>query len=243
MKSVRKVTMSIAIMVLWAVSGSGCGGTDASAGASLPSGGTDNGVFALASPVAAAGGSLPAAYTCDGAGSTPPLAWSNAPAGTRQFALLMTTLPGDGATKWNWVLYGIPASTAVLPENAVGIGTLGTGSHGTLMAYDPPCSQGPGVKIYTFTLYALSGPPDLGVPPEQVTGELLTDAIAAVTLGTARLDLGYARPDNAVAMCPVRRGGERSLRHEVAPCRSMGVPGNRGGRSAARIARTSQGMS
>ena len=61
------------------------------------------------------------------------------------------------------------------------------------MAYDPPCSQGPGPKIYTFTLYALSASPDLPAG-EQVTGPALTNAISSITLGKASLSLGYSRP-------------------------------------------------
>ena len=106
---------------------------------------------------------------------------------------MMTTLPGDGTTKWNWVLYGIPGSTTSLAKNSVGVGTVGTGNHGTIMTYDPPCSVGPGDKVYTFTLYALSGPPSLPGDASKVTGPVLTDAISSVTLGKATLDLTYAR--------------------------------------------------
>ena len=68
------------------------------------------GSFTLTSTIGSNGGTLPSDYTCDGMGSTIPLAWTDAPSGTKEFALLMTTLPGDGATKWNWVLYGIPGT-------------------------------------------------------------------------------------------------------------------------------------
>jgi phosphatidylethanolamine-binding protein (PEBP) family uncharacterized protein len=147
----------------------------------------------LASPVAPSGGTLPAEYTCDGAGSTIELSWSNVPAGTREFALMMTTLPGDGTTKWNWVLYGIPGTATGLPKNSAGVGTLGVGSDGPTAAYQPPCSQGPGAKVYTFTLYALSASPGFTVPASQVTGPLLTSAIASMTLSTAALSLSYTR--------------------------------------------------
>jgi phosphatidylethanolamine-binding protein (PEBP) family uncharacterized protein/Spy/CpxP family protein refolding chaperone len=152
-----------------------------------------NQIFSLTSDAVVDGGRLPAEYTCDSTGSSPALSWSGAPAGTEEFALLMTTLPGDGTTKWNWVLYGIPASTSSLARNTVGVGTVGTGSHGTIMTYDPPCSVGPGDKVYTFTLYALSGPPSLPGDASKVTGPVLTDAISSVTLGKASLDLTYAR--------------------------------------------------
>lgn len=150
--------------------------------------------FAITSPVGANGGTLPAEYTCDGGGSTLALSWTNVPTGTQEFALLMTTLPGDGTTKWNWVLYGIPGSSTGLARDSRGIGTLGVGSDGPSAAYQPPCSQGPGAKIYTFTIYALSASPRLTVPANQVTGAVVTSAISSITLGSASLNLSYTRP-------------------------------------------------
>ena len=153
-----------------------------------------NGSFSLTSEVGVDGGTLPAAYSCDGEGSSPALSWSNVPAGTKEFALMMTTLPVDGTTKWNWVMYSIPGTTTSLAKNSSGVGILGTGSHGTTMAYDPPCSQGPGAKLYTFTLYALSESPQLPGSANQVTGDMLTKAISSITLGAASLNLNYTRP-------------------------------------------------
>jgi phosphatidylethanolamine-binding protein (PEBP) family uncharacterized protein len=106
---------------------------------------------------------------------------------------MVTTTPVDGSTRWNWVLYGIPSSATGLDENSQGVGTVGTGSHGTVMQYDPPCPQGPGAKTYTFTLYALSASPSLPDSGDQVTGEVLTNAISSITLDKASLDLSYGR--------------------------------------------------
>jgi phosphatidylethanolamine-binding protein (PEBP) family uncharacterized protein len=172
-----------------------CGGGNTSPAAPAQASPSQAGsTLTLTSPVAADGGTLPAEYTCDGAGSTIALSWSNAPAGTREFALMMTTLPGDGTTKWNWVLYAIPASASGLAKNSTGVGTPGVGSDGPQAAYQPPCSQGPGAKLYTFTLYALSGSPPLPMPADKVTGAVLTGAIANITLGSASLRLSYTRP-------------------------------------------------
>ena len=136
---------------------------------------------------------LPAEYSCEGTGSTPTLSWSGAPAGTTEYALMMTTVPVDGSTRWNWVLYGIPGSTTGLEKDSSGVGITGTGNHGTVMQYDPPCPQGPGVKVYTFTLYALSATPKLPISPEQVTGPVLTNAISSITLGKASFNRSYGR--------------------------------------------------
>src|SRR4051812_5298095 len=48
---------------------------------------------------------------CIGENVSPPLAWSNVPAGTRSFALVMTDPEGRGGLGVNhWVAYGIPAN-------------------------------------------------------------------------------------------------------------------------------------
>ena len=156
---------------------------------------TPGSAFSLSS--AAAGNStLPADYTCDGSGSTPAFSWLNAPSGTTEFALLMTTLPGDGSTKYNWVLHGIPVTQTSLATDSVGVGTLGVGSDGPIVAYQPPCSQGLGEKSYTFTLYALSTAPVLPAGTA-VSGGALAAAMASVTLGTASLSLSYNRSATA----------------------------------------------
>lgn len=137
---------------------------------------------------------MAADYSCDGMGSSPGLDWSGAPAGTREFALLMSTLPGDGSTKYNWVLYNIPATRSSLPRDSFGTGTPGVGSDGPMAAYQAPCSQGPGAKTYTFTLYALSAAPSL--PAGAVSGAGLLSAISPLTLGQAKLNLSYTRSAN-----------------------------------------------
>jgi phosphatidylethanolamine-binding protein (PEBP) family uncharacterized protein len=184
----------LAVAVMACGSGASTAASPTTPTATVPAPTTAASSMRLTSTVAADGGTLPADYTCDGTGASVPLAWSGAPAGTKEFALLMTTLPGDGTTKWNWVMYGIPATTTSLERNTSGVGTFGVGSDGPSTAYQPPCSQGPGLKLYTFTIYALSASPALSVPSRQVTGAILTSAMANITLGSASLTLGYTRP-------------------------------------------------
>ena len=155
----------------------------------------DSGSFQLTSGAFTDNGTMSAEYTCDseaGPGHNPPLAWSGAPAATNQYALLMTTVAKDGL-KWNWVVYGISAATTHLDANAMAVGTAGITSDGPLLAYSPPCSAGPGLKTYTFTLYALSGAPSLPSPANQVTGAVLTSAIASLTIATTAITAGYTR--------------------------------------------------
>lgn len=166
------------------------GGTVPAIPGTMPSG---TGTFVLTSDAGAEGGKLPDDYSCDGSGASPALSWSGVPDGTEEFALMMTTLPVDGSTRWNWVLYHIPVTATGIARNGSSLGILGTGNHGTVMMYDPPCSQGPGAKVYTFTLYALSASPELPANPEEVTGPALTSAISSITLDKAVLNLNHAR--------------------------------------------------
>jgi phosphatidylethanolamine-binding protein (PEBP) family uncharacterized protein len=151
-----------------------------------------SGGFTLTSSAFQDGGTLPVDYTCDGAGGSPPLAWTGVPAGTAELALLMTTLSPDGM-KWNWVLYHIPTSATSLPAGATGVGTAGVTSDGPLLQYYPPCSSGPGPKEYTFTLYALSAAPSFSVPAAQVSGPIVTDAVGSLTLASSVVTVTYTR--------------------------------------------------
>jgi phosphatidylethanolamine-binding protein (PEBP) family uncharacterized protein len=140
------------------------------------------------------GGTLPVVYTCDdaGGGVSPPLAWSGAPEGTVEYALMMTTFALDG-TKWNWVVFHIPTTVTSLAQATVGVGVAGLSSDGPELRYYPPCSTGPGAKTYTFTLYALSETPTFAVPESEVNGEILTSAIGPLTIASRHVNLSYTR--------------------------------------------------
>ncbi len=77
--------------------------------------------FALTSPNFAPGGEIPVRHTCEGPDLSPTLAWSEAPEGTRSFALIVDDpdAPDPAAPKMTWVhwlLYDLPAETRELPE-------------------------------------------------------------------------------------------------------------------------------
>jgi len=149
--------------------------------------------FTLSSPEVTDDGILPTEYTCDGASSTLPLTWSGAPAGTQSYAIIMHHTASPEDVHWYWVLYGIPAEVTQLSKNSVGIGTLGANSVNRKNEYTPPCSKGPGPKVYTYTVYALSAQPQLAVPASQVNREVLLEAIQNITLASAELNVTYSR--------------------------------------------------
>ena len=152
---------------------------------------TNTSNLSLSSSAMNSGASLPITYTCDGEGISPPLNWSGAPEGTSEYALVMHHVPGPGDTHWYWVMYNIDQNTAALAadENA---GILGSNSVNDLNEYAPPCSQGSGVKSYTFTLYALSQSPDLS-NVANVDRDNLLNAISGITLDSVELSVNYER--------------------------------------------------
>jgi phosphatidylethanolamine-binding protein (PEBP) family uncharacterized protein len=139
------------------------------------------------------GGSLPQQFTCDGESQSPPLAWSGAPAGTVGYALAMHHTPGPGDTHWYWVLFDIPASVDHAESGINPVSKVGTNSANRVLGYAPPCSKGPGTKLYTITVYALSKQPQLG-DPTTVSRDVLLTAIDGLVLAEAHLDLTYERP-------------------------------------------------
>ena len=149
--------------------------------------------FTLTSTDVADGERLPVEYTCDGDGSTLPLAWSGAPMGTQSYVVIMHHVAAPDEVHWYWVLYNIPADATSLPKNVTGIGTLGNNINNGLVEYSPPCSQGPGDKEYIYTVYALSAQPQINVPAEEVDRDTLLAAIQNITLASAELHTIYAR--------------------------------------------------
>ena len=148
--------------------------------------------FTLSSPDMTAGGAMPVAFTCDGQSQSPSLSWTNGPTGTVGYAIAMHHIPGPGDTHWYWVVYNIPATTTKVAAGASAPGTLGTNSVNSQLAYAPPCSKGPGIKTYTYTVYALSAAPSFAAGTK-VSRDVLLAAISNITLASSSLDVTYDR--------------------------------------------------
>ena len=128
------------------------------------------------------GGKFPITYTCDGTGTSPGFSWSNVPSGTKSLALIMDTIPGpprpgesDSGIHYYLTLFNISPSTPSIPAGNNSIGTLGLNFKDRTPGYTPPCSQGPGVKSYTATLYALSS--TIGLTASEASGTALIAAM------------------------------------------------------------------
>lgn len=116
-------------------------------------------VFQLTSTAFAQGDAIPELYSCDGADSSVPLAWTAPPTGTQSFALIADDPDAPVGTWVHWVLYNIPAAARELPEGLSADAELPDGSlHGKnswrRLGYGGPCPPG-GTHRYFFRLYAL----------------------------------------------------------------------------------------
>src|SRR5580765_4776759 len=118
-------------------------------------------------------GAIPAPHTCEGGDAAPPLAWSDPPAGTKSFALIVDDPdapdPRAPQVTWvHWVLGNLPAATRELPEGATAA-ALPPGAREGMNDFKRAGYRGPcppiGRHRYFFKLYALDVElPDLHTP-------------------------------------------------------------------------------
>jgi Raf kinase inhibitor-like YbhB/YbcL family protein len=145
-------------------------------------------------------------FGCHGPNESPALQWSNAPAGTKSFAVTMfdpTQPPASGW--WHWLIYDIPATTTLLARGAgdPGSSDLPAGAQqgkpdggAPEPHYVGPCpDRGDPPHHYTITVYALSAE-HLKVPATSTAANI--DAyISGATLAKATIVRLYSRPKTA----------------------------------------------
>ncbi|HBJ82807.1 MAG TPA: hypothetical protein DDZ88_02810 [Verrucomicrobiales bacterium] len=179
---------------------------------------SSDGKFMLMSSVVEDLKTLPAEFTGDGDGISPPLEWSGAPASTQGYALIMDHAAPGGEMKWYWTIYDIPANANSLPENSQKIGKLGTGFKGGV-GYEPPRSKGPGAKTYVLTLYALNEPLKIAGTPGR---EELLAAMKGKVLATSSLRVVHSSGQVTGAFLP--REDNDGPGTAKMPARSKGGP-------------------
>lgn len=153
----------------------------------------------LTSAAFAHGEPIPVRHTCDGANTSPPLAWVGMPDGTRSLALIVDDpdAPDPAAPKrvWvHWVLYNIPPSETGLAEGDARSPVPASAREGLndthQAGYTGPCPP-IGRHRYFHTLYALDAMlPDLG---ERATRKDLDAAMKGHVLATAQIMGTYER--------------------------------------------------
>jgi Raf kinase inhibitor-like YbhB/YbcL family protein len=160
--------------------------------------------FTLRSSDIQAGGTIAAKHILNGFGCTgqnvsPALSWSDAPDGTKSFALTMYDPDAPtGSGWWHWVLYDIPGNATQLRAGAGTDHSLAPAGSVEGMTdfgkpgYGGPCPpEGDRPHRYVFTLHALKvGKLDI---PQGSTPALIGFNISANVLGKASFTATFGR--------------------------------------------------
>ena len=116
--------------------------------------------LSIASPSFANGGEIPKKFSCDGADVSPQLSWTEPPAGTATWALLVDD-PDAPVGNWNhWAIWNLPASARSLAEDVSKSRQLPDGSQQGMndfkkVGYNGPCPPANKPHHYHFQLFAL----------------------------------------------------------------------------------------
>jgi Raf kinase inhibitor-like YbhB/YbcL family protein len=112
----------------------------------------------LVSTAFADGAQIPRRYTCDGENISPPLQWSDPPAGVRSFVLLCDDPDAPAGTWHHWAVYDLAPGTTTLAEHVTPDTTMKQAVNDfRTTGYGGPCPpRGHGPHHYHFRLLALS---------------------------------------------------------------------------------------
>ena len=122
--------------------------------------------FTISSSAFSNGGSIPKKFTCDGPDTSPQLAWTEPPAGTKSFSLLADD-PDAPAGNWNhWTAWNLPATLRGLSEGVSKEARLADGTEQGRndfgkTGYNGPCPPPGKPHRYYFKVFALDSKLDL----------------------------------------------------------------------------------
>jgi len=143
----------------------------------------------ISSPAFENGGKIPAKYSCDGQDASPEIAIEGVPPGAQSLVLIVDDPDAPGGTFVHWVMYNIPPSTTVIPENG-SAGTQGVNSGGE-QGWNSVCPPS-GSHRYFFKVYALDAV--LSLYPQAADKRAVEAAMRGHVLATAEIMATYSRP-------------------------------------------------
>jgi Raf kinase inhibitor-like YbhB/YbcL family protein len=143
-------------------------------------------------------------YTPDGRNVSPPLTWTDVPAGTRELAVVCADFGAGNPPPWvHWIIYKIPPTATGLPE-AIPIDPSTpmprqiTGAVQGLNGWRRAIYRGPAPPpgkphLYYFTVYALDAPIETKPNEPPLTRAELLKAIAGHVIGQGEIVPVYER--------------------------------------------------
>ena len=120
----------------------------------------------LTSTAFAEGQPIPRKFTCEGSDISPSLTWTNTPANTRSFALIVDDPDAPMGTWVHWVLYNLPVGTNMLREDVARTQIVAGDARQGIndfhrLGYGGPCPPPGKPHRYYFKIYALDRMLDL----------------------------------------------------------------------------------
>jgi Raf kinase inhibitor-like YbhB/YbcL family protein len=140
----------------------------------------------ITSPAFRNGERVPQQYTCEGPNVSPPLEFSNIPAGAESLVLMVED-PDAPAQPWvHWLVFNIPPDAAGFGEDAIAPGSTQGLCNGNTFGYEGPCP--PEIEHqYLFRLYALDTKLDIPAASDRkvvlraMRGRVLAEAVLTGT--------------------------------------------------------------
>ncbi|HVO30659.1 MAG TPA: YbhB/YbcL family Raf kinase inhibitor-like protein [bacterium] len=169
------------------------------------------GKFTVTSTDVKAGGTLGNKHVFNGMGCTgdnlsPQISWSNAPEGTKSFAVTIYDPDAPtGSGWWHWVVYNIPADTKELAEGAgtaagdkLPAGTVQGRTDFGAPGFGGACPP-PGDKPHHYKITVTALKVDKLDVPAEATAAYVGFMTHMNALGSASITATYARPTEKVA--------------------------------------------
>lgn len=134
-----------------------------------------------------AGGPIAVKYTCDGAGTSPPLQWRGVPNGSAEVLMLAIDLSGESSDAIQWAVAGISPTVTSIPEGGLPAGAVAGVNSAGRVGWGGICGAKGKLHHVGFLFYALNHKLGLksGFNPSEVRGGLKGATLATgLTLAT-----------------------------------------------------------
>nr|WP_249420021.1 hypothetical protein [Rhabdothermincola salaria] len=139
--------------------------------------------LSITSPAWEPGGAIPATFTCDGDGVSPPLTVAGADDSVVELVVVVSA--PDDAGSFHWVVAGLDPREGSIGEGAVPPGAVVARNGLGVAAYEPLCPPVGQSNLYDFTVYAFAEPSGITADtPSAQTEEIVSAGSVALSVMT-----------------------------------------------------------